>query len=377
MALLAPSGIALLLGLDAGLLLLGLPAPLDFQRFADVHGMVMTVGFVGSLIALERAVAQGRRLSYAAPLGMSLGALLTLTPAPLWVGQSLMLIGAFALLLVYLPLWRRSYDPAVAIQFSGAFLSVGATGLWLGGVTIPNLVPWLTGFLVLTIAGERVELARVGQLGADPSRQDRHDAQALALALLLVVVVGAAPRGAGGGLPAFGVTLVVIAVVFAARDIARHTVRSTDLPRFSAACLLTGYAWLGVAGLLWLRPELSGLRYDAVLHATFLGFVMSMVLAHAPVILPAVLRRPLPYTPAFWAVAVLLHGSLLVRVLADLAGSEAVRAVAGTLNVLALLALVATAAASSVNARRAEVMARGGRPTTRVGRRPVDQRPEA
>ena len=172
-------------------------------------------------------------------------------------------------------------------------------------------------------------------------------------------------------------TLVVIAVVFAARDIARHTVRSTDLPRFSAACLLTGYAWLGVAGLLWLRPELSGLRYDAVLHATFLGFVMSMVLAHAPVILPAVLRRPLPYTPAFWAVAVLLHGSLLVRVLADLAGSEAVRAVAGTLNVLALLALVATAAASSVNASLAEGMARGGPPTTRVGRRPVDQRPEA
>ena len=199
----------------------------------------------------------------------------------------------------------------------------------------------------------------------------------LALALLLVIVVAAATLWPDVGMPAFGVTLVVIAVVFAARDIARHTVRSTDLPRFSAACLLTGYAWLGVAGLLWLRPELSGLRYDAVLHATFLGFVMSMVLAHAPVILPAVLRRPLPYTPAFWAVAVLLHGSLLVRVLADLAGSEAVRAVAGTLNVLALLALAATAAASSDNANLAAGMARGGPPTTRVGRRPVDQRPEA
>lgn len=382
MALLAPSGIALLLGLDAGLLLLGLPAPLDFQRFADVHGMVMTIGFVGALIALERAVAQGGRLAYAAPLGMSLGALLTLSPAPLWVGQSLMLVGAFALLLVYLPLWRRSYDPAVAIQFSGAFLAVGATGLWLGGGAIPNLVPWLTGFLVLTIAGERVELARVGQLGADPARQDRHDAQALALALLLVIVVATATLWPDVGLPAFGVTLVVIAVLFAARDIARHTVRSTGLPRFSAACLLAGYAWLGVAGLLWLRPELSGLRNDAVLHATFLGFVMSMVLAHAPVILPAVLRRPLPYTPAFWAVAALLHGSLLVRVLGDLAGSEAVRAVAGTLNVLALLALVATAAASSVNATLSDAgMARGGPSTARVGRRPVtatvDQRPEA
>lgn len=377
MALLAPSGIALLLGLDAGLLLLGLPAPLDFQRFADVHGMVMTIGFVGALIALERAVAQGGRWAYAAPLGMSLGSLLTLSPAPLWAGQALMVVGALALLLVYLPLWRRSYDPAVAIQFSGAFLAVGATGLWLGGVAIPQLVPWLTGFLVLTIAGERVELARVGRLMFDTAKQDRHDAQALALALALVLGVAAATLWPDTGLPAFGVLLVAIAAVFGTRDVARLTIRSTGLPRFSAACLLAGYAWLAVAGLLWLRPALSGLRYDALLHATFLGFVMSMVLAHAPVILPAVLRRPLPYTPAFWAVAALLHGSLLVRVLADLAGSEPVRAAAGTLNVLALLALVATAAASSVNANPARTATGpGGHSIDRPDRRSATSSPD-
>jgi len=39
----------------------------------------------------------------------------------------------------------------------------------------------------------------------------------------------------------------------------------------------------------------DGGGYDAVVHAIFLGFVISMVMAHAPVILPAVLRRPLPY----------------------------------------------------------------------------------
>lgn len=350
LALLAPSGIALLLGLDAGLLLLGLPAPLQVQRLADVHGMVMTIGFVGALVALERAVARGGGAAYVAPLGMSLGSLLTLSPAPLWIGQALMVVGTAALLLVYLPLWRRSYDPAVAIQFSGAFLAVGATGLWLGGVGIPQLVPWLTGFLVLTILGERVELARLGHLDADTARHERHDAQALGLALLLVAVVAGTTLWPDLALPAFGLLLVVVAAVFSTRDVARRTIRTTGLPRFSAACLLAGYAWLAVAGLLWLRPALSGLRYDAVLHATFLGFVLSMVLAHAPVILPAVLRRPLPYTPAFWAVAALLHGSLLVRVVADLTGAEPVRAVAGTLNVLALLALVATAAASSVDA---------------------------
>ena len=43
------------------------------------------------------------------------------------------------------------------------------------------------------------------------------------------------------------------------------------------------------------------------MHAVFLGFTISMIMAHAPVILPAVLRRPLPYHPALLAPAVLLH----------------------------------------------------------------------
>ena len=39
-----------------------------------------------------------------------------------------------------------------------------------------------------------------------------------------------------------------------------------------------------------------------------------MVLAHAPVILPAVLRRPLPYRTAMWIPLALLHIGLLTRI---------------------------------------------------------------
>lgn len=356
-ALLLPCGFALLLGLDAGLLLLGLPAPLTLQRLPEVHGMLMTIGFVGALIALERAVAAGGGVAYAGPVGMALGALLTLTPAPLWVGGLAMVVGTTVLLLTYRPLWRRNHDPAVAIQALGAFLAVGACALWARGVPMPQVVPWLTGFFVLTIAGERLELARVGQLRLDQQIRRRHEAQALGLAMLLVGTVTLGTLWPAFGWPAFGILLIGVAVTFGLRDVARGTIRSTGLPRFSAACLLCAYAWLIVAGLLWLRPTMSGLRYDAVLHATFLGFVMSMVLAHAPVILPAVLRRPLPYGPAFWGVAVLLHGSLAVRVVADLVGAESVRATAGVLNVVALLALVVTAAASSISAGRSSSVA--------------------
>ncbi|WP_432559087.1 hypothetical protein [Granulicoccus sp. GXG6511] len=348
---LLPCGAALLLGLDAGLLLLGLPAPLTLERLPDVHGMLMAIGFVGALIALERAVARGGGWAYAAPLGMAVGALLTLSPAPLWLGAVLMLLGATVLLVTYRPLWNRNHDPAVAIQALGAFLAVGACALWARGVAMPMVVPWLTGFFVLTIAGERVELARVGQLFDAKEVRARREDQALGLSMILVMVIALATMAPQWGLPTFGALLVLVAVLFGWRDVARKTIRSTGLPRFSAAGLLAAYFWLAVAGLLWLRPAMEGFRYDAVLHATFLGFVMSMVLAHAPVILPAVIRRPLPYGPAFWMVLVVLHGSLLVRVGADLLAVERVRAVAGVLNIVALLALVATALISVLTAK--------------------------
>ena len=77
------------------------------------------------------------------------------------------------------------------------------------------------------------------------------------------------------------------------------TVRGTGITRYMAVALLTGYAWLAVAGVLWLDiGQMSftdlgraahGTAYDAMLHAVFLGFVISMIFAHAPVIVPAVL----------------------------------------------------------------------------------------
>ena len=81
--------------------------------------------------------------------------------------------------------------------------------------------------------------------------------------------------------------------------------------------LLGGFAWLAVAGV-WGTGQgrmVAGPAYDATLHAVFLGFTMSMIFAHAPVVLPAVLRRPLPYRPVLYAPLGLLHAALLLRVL--------------------------------------------------------------
>jgi hypothetical protein len=337
--LLVPAALALLAGLDAALLLLDLPAPVTTARLPEVHGMLMVLGFLGTLVAVERAVALGRREGFAAPLLLGLGAVLLVSPAPLPAGRVTLALGAAGLVALYLPLWRRQRDDAVLVQALGAVLALGGAVLWIGGVPVPSLIPWLAGFVVLTIAGERLELARITMGGAAGSTL-----VLLAAAVLTAVVSALLWPGAGTAL--LGVSLLGLTAWLAAHDVARHTVRASGLPRYMACCLLAAYLWLTVAGLVWLvgGPASEGVRYDAVVHAVFLGFAISMVMAHAPVILPAVLRRPLPYHPVLFGPVALLHASLALRLWAgDARGSQDAWTAGGVLNIVAIVSFALVA----------------------------------
>jgi hypothetical protein len=348
-ALLLPAGLALLGGLDAALLLLDLPAPLTAERLEQVHGVLLVLGFIGTLVALERAVALGRLWGLAAPACLGAGGLLLLAPVPPALAGALLTAGAGVLCAVYVPLWRRQEGAPVVVQGLGAVTATGAAVLWTAGVPVPVLLPWLASFVVLTIAGERLELAHVAFLRPVVERVVVALAGAMVLAVLQTLLW---PRV---GVPALGAVTLALAGWLAAHDVARRTVRSSSLPRFAAACMLAGYAWLAVAGGTWLLggPATDGPRYDAAVHAVFLGFTLSMIFAHAPVILPAVLRRPLPYSPLMWVPAALLHASLAVRLLAgDAHGLVRAWRAGGLVNIVAVLGFVAVAAGNAVAASR-------------------------
>lgn len=346
--LLLPGGFALLAGLDAALILLGLPAPVQTVRLGEVHGIVLVLGFVGTVIALERAVAAGRRTGYLAPAALGAGAILLVAGAPRILSDLMIFAGTLGLLGLYLVLWQRAADLAVLIQAGGAVLAVGAAVLWWANLSVPELIPWLSGFLILTIAGERLELARVVVMDART--------QAV-LAVAAAAYIGAALASLlwpTVGYPLLGATLLTMTGWLAWHDVARRTVRSTGLPRYMAVCLLCGYAWLLVPAGIWLLSgeTLSGRGYDAVVHAVMLGFVISMIMAHAPVILPAVLRTPLPYTPLMYGPVILLHGSLLLRVgVGDARDIETIVQIGGALNIVAILAFIAVAATAAVRGR--------------------------
>ncbi|MFD6164036.1 hypothetical protein ACFWFR_02525 [Oerskovia sp. NPDC060287] len=359
-----PAGLALLAGLDAALLLLGLPAPLTTERLPQIHGVLLVLGFVGTVIALERAVALRTRWGFAAPALLGAGALALLSPAPLVVGQVLLVAGCGALCLVYVPLWRRQRDDAVLVQLIGALLATGGALLWLGGVGVADVLPGLACFVVATIAGERLELARIAFLG-------RGAALILWVCWALAVGCVATLLWPAVGYVLLGAAVLVLCGWLAVHDVARRTIRSTGLARYMAACLLAAYVWLAVAGTIWLLAgrQATGPGYDAVIHAIFLGFTISMIMAHAPVILPAVLRVRLPYTPLMYGPAVLLHLGLLVRLgLGDARDLPVAHQVGGILNVAALLAFVVLMLGVGIRARLAP--APGTRPRDAVGPSP-------
>ncbi|HZY76802.1 MAG TPA: hypothetical protein VFE40_10815 [Jatrophihabitantaceae bacterium] len=345
--------LSLLAGLWGGLLLLGLPLPTLRAATAADHGPLMALGFLGTVISLERAVALRRRWAFAAPAAAGAGGVALLTGLPAVLGWALLCLAAVVFVLVYAVVLTIDAAPHIIVMTAGAVCWYVATVLWFGGWTIPHLVPWLAGFLVFTILGERLELARVALLSPASLRAVTVGGVALASGLVLTAVSG---RTAEVGIRLAGAALIALALWGARYDVARRTVRIAGVTRFMAVCLLAGYAWLLVAGATWLASGDIGRSvgtYDLALHAVFLGFVMSMIFGHAPVIVPAVLGTPLPFRPWFYGHLAVLHLALILRlVVGDAGGVRLAWQVGGAGAEVAILAFLAVSAVAVVRARR-------------------------
>lgn len=342
--------LSLVAGLLAGLARLALDVPALAQARADSHGALMIAAFFGTVISLERAVALRRGWPYLGPLCAGLGGLALLAGAPPWLGQSLF-VAAGAVLTSASGLVLRQQPALFTFTLAlGALSWLIGNAVWLLTANMAAAVPFWMCFLVLTIAGERLELTRF--------LPPRPAANWLFVILLAIIGLGAVLSGWSEGIPArlFGLGLLGLAIWLLRYDIARKTVRQSGLTRFVAVCLLSGYAWLAVGGFLGLLGAYGGdvAWRDAALHAVFLGFVFSMVIGHAPIIFPAVMRVKIPYHPVFYLPLAALHGSLLARVAGDLAGQWPLRQWSGLANAVALLLFIATIIASVVRGRMRE-----------------------
>jgi hypothetical protein len=347
--LLALGMASLLVGLYGGVARTGVALPGGFAAPIALHGPLMVSGFLGTVIGLERAVALGRPWGYAGPAASGLGAALLLalgtdSPTPwLFVAAAGVLVAILAIA------HRRAPSAASRTIALGAAMWLAGNAWWASGRAVSEAVPLWIAFLALTIAGERLELTRF----LAPSRRARIAFAAAAGATLAGALV--TPWLPGAGTRLLGASSLALAAWLGANDIARKNLRREGLPRFTAVCLLSGYVWLALSGAFALAHGAvsAGPRYDAWLHAFFLGFVMAMIFGHAPIIFPAILRRPVPFQGAFYAHLLLLHATLFVRVVGDLTGWAPAVRWGGLGNGVALIAFLAnTVSAVVIGARK-------------------------
>ena len=331
--LIACAILALLAAMWAGLVRVGWSFPPIVLSLPSNHGPLMVSGFLGVLISIERVVALGQRWMFAAPIFSALGIFALLVDAPMPLAPALMVLASIVLVAIFVVIVRQHAALYTVTMLIGACLWLVGNALWLTESPIYRSVFWWGGFLVLTVVGERLELGRLLQLAAW-TRWVFLGAVIVLLAGLGITLftTDLGNRVAGAGMLALAVWLVLF-------DIARRTVRQNGLARFIALCMLLGYVWLGVSGVLVMAfgGVTGGFEYDAILHALFLGFVFSMIFGHMPIILPSVLKVPVKYQPAFYVHLILLHASLVLRIGGDLAHSPIVRQWGGMLNVIALL----------------------------------------
>ncbi len=346
---LAGSIVILLITLWAALLRIGWAWPTFNPQLAGAHGPLMIASFFGALIALERAVALGKTWAYSSPLlAVLAGLIIIVTPSLVSLAAWLLVLSSLFYLAVGAAVIRRQSAIFTWLLEAGVLALLVGNILWALGQPVFQAVWWWMTFLVLTIAAERLELGRLQRLPSWAFPTFYGVSAITAVGLLGTLIQ---PQV---GVRVLGLGMIGYALWLARFDIARRTVKLSALPRFIAICLLTGYAWLGLGGLLMViyGPVPAGFIYDAILHTTFVGFVFAMIFGHAPIIFPAVLRLPVRYTPSMYGPLGLLIVSLILRVLGDLVQQRAWRMWGGLLNALAILIFIVIIARTVLASRR-------------------------
>lgn len=311
----------------------------QMQPFAAAdHGPLMISGFLGTLIALERAIALSAvfprgHWGYSAPVLSMFGTAALLAGLPRGLAIGLLVMGSIGLVVIYIAIVRHQSALFTVTMALGAGCWLAGNLMWLAGQPIYQLVYLWLNFLVLTVAGERLELSRILR---HPLHVQRLFMGFMGLGLIGLVLIFVNRHL---GVQIEGVSHILMGIWLLRYDIAQRTIKQKGMARYIAACLLAGYIWLVIGGLLHvvMSPLPAGPIYDALLHSILIGFIFSMIFGHALLILPAVAKQHLPFKHVFYVHLCLLHLSLLLRLVGDLGSWLIIRQWGGMLNVIAIL----------------------------------------
>ncbi|TNF39134.1 MAG: hypothetical protein EP311_11460 [Cytophagales bacterium] len=315
--------LGVILGITGGWLRLGI----EWVAIPDAstyHGLIMTGGFLGTLISLERAMVMSKKIWLLIPLlsGFSSIAFLMGNSD---AGLLLLMVGSLGLsLIMHLQTLKHPKFHSALLYGGSVCWFIGNFLTWNSGLIAAGSTWWMA-FLLFTIVGERLELS---QFLPVPSWSKNALKSLLALFTLGLIL-----PFHGWGKEIMGVSVLLIAIWLLVFDMAKVASKTPGKFRYIGVGLRVGYVWLALNGLILLSMGNHVLFYDLMLHTFFLGFVFSMIWAHAPIIFPIILGiRESPYHPLLWFSWVAFQISLLGRILLSILELYELRKFFGVVN---------------------------------------------
>jgi len=314
--------LALIAGLYTGFLRLGWNLPLS-QTMAH-HGFIMACSFLGTLIILERIVVVKIPWFYLFPVinGLSLPMFLL---DQYKIGYILLLIGTLGLIISYIIFYVKYGEKYLLLMLVGSMFLIIGILLPLFGQLIAASVPYLFGFLLFTITGERLELGKF--------LPDKKFKKPLLYLGISVFTIGIFVNFHDSGHYFSGAGMILLALWMLRYDIVNKSIKSHGIHKYVGITLFSGYIWLLISGILMTLNLTSVFYYDALLHSFFLGFTFLMIFAHGPIIFPGVAGfnfRPYHKSLYFWVI--LLNLFLALRIISDIASIVELRKISGLIN---------------------------------------------
>jgi hypothetical protein len=307
---------------------------------AAAHGALMVNSFLASLIFLERAVTFRSKIILLLPMvnALSIAAVMAGRHD---IAQLINIACSLGFLVMCGHFIHRYKELYYYVFFAAAFCLLTGNVLLYRTALYPAAVTWWMLFLLFTIVAERLELTAFLPVSAAKKK--------LLIAVLSVALLSALIPFHLNGKLVFALALMATAAWLLKYDMAFRSIKVKGQHRYSATLLITGYGWLVITAVLIAIEEQLSLGYDAVLHSFFIGFVFSMIFSHAPIILPALMKKPLKiYRPILYAWFVLLQLSLITRVIADINGNISLRKAAGLTNGTVMILFFLTIAVTIV-----------------------------
>jgi hypothetical protein len=288
------------------------------------HGLLMVGGFLGTLISIERAMIMKKKAWLIIPFFSGISTLFFLFELG-QAGLGALLAGSLGLsLIMHFQTMRHPHFHSVLLYLGAVCWFLGNLFAWHFGMIAAGSTWWI-GFLLFTIVGERLELS---QFLPVPTWSKKALGGFLGLFFIGLTVPF---HGMGNEVMGFGILLISAWLLIF--DMAKVSARKKAQFRYIGIGLRAGYLWLGAQGLILLLMESHPLFYDMFLHTFFLGFVFSMIWAHAPIIFPTIFGiRETPYHPILWITWAGFQLSLLGRILASVLGEFELRQIFGVAN---------------------------------------------